>query len=89
MKSRTTKKFIKLLNNLPKVIQKLAKEKYDLFKENPHHPVLNFKRLQKDDELCSIRFANNWRALGYIKDDIIYWFWIGPHEEYNNLINQL
>ncbi len=35
------------------------------------------------------KFRITVRALGIRQEDTLIWFWIGSHEEYNNLIAQL
>jgi hypothetical protein len=37
----------------------------------------------------SVRIGDHYRALARRDGDLIIWFWIGTHEDYNNLINQL
>jgi hypothetical protein len=33
--------------------------------------------------ICVVRIGEHYRALGLREGDIIAWFWIGTHEEYN------
>ncbi len=74
---------------LAKDIQKKAQQQYKLFKENPYHSSLDFKKIQRKKTYHSIFISEHWQAIGVEEDDTIIWFWIGSHEEYNNLINQL
>ena len=67
MESKTTRKFKKSFKKLPVQIQELAERYYKLFKKNPYHSNLNFKKLEKDNELCTIDIGRSWRAIGYIK----------------------
>lgn len=83
MKSRTTDRFRKLFAGLPQEIQRSAKKCYLLWKENPDHPSLHFKKI---GELYCVRIADRWRVLGFMKDQTYIWFWIGSHEEYNKMI---
>jgi hypothetical protein len=83
LKSHTTENFRKLFSGLPKEIQKSAKKSYILWKENPNHPSLHFKKI---GDLYSVRIADRWRVLGFSKDQSYTWFWIGSHEEYNKLL---
>ena len=46
MNSRTTKRFRQMLAKLPSNIRQQAKGAYRLFRENPHHPSLRFKKTQ-------------------------------------------
>ncbi len=75
--------------SLAKDVQKKAQNQYKLFKENPYHNSLYFKKIQRNKTYHSISISESWRAIGVEEDDTIIWFWIGSHEEYNNLINQL
>ncbi|GMT49267.1 MAG: hypothetical protein IEMM0008_0806 [bacterium] len=74
---------------LAKNVQKKAQKQYKLFKENPYHSSLDFKKIQRNKTYHSISISENWRAIGVEKEDTIIWFWIGSHEEYNKLMNQL
>jgi mRNA-degrading endonuclease RelE of RelBE toxin-antitoxin system len=88
MQSKVTKSFWKMYKSLPKSIQDLAKSQYyTFFKINPYHPSLRFKPLKGFENIYSVRVSLGYRALGkYNKEsDIIYWFWIGSHEDYNKI----
>ncbi len=37
----------------------------------------------------SNRVGRDWRTLGLLKDDTTTWFWIGSHEDYNNIIKKM
>ena len=56
---------------------------------NPNHPSLQFKRVHTREPIYAVRVGIGWRVLGLRKDNAIYWFWIGPHGEYEKLLNQL
>lgn len=68
---------------LPKEIQILADKNYQLLKENPKHPSLHFKKVEK---YWSIRVRSHYRAIGIEEDEKIIWFWIGTHAQYDILI---
>jgi len=39
-------------------------------------------------KVWSIRIGNtNYRALADVQADTVYWFWIGPHDEYERIIS--
>jgi mRNA-degrading endonuclease RelE of RelBE toxin-antitoxin system len=87
MKSRLDPDFRKLFAGLPKQVQRRAKAAYRLFKDNPRHNSLQFKLIDSNDNLYSIRIGLKYRALGIMdEDDEIVWFWIGTHAEYDKLI---
>jgi hypothetical protein len=43
--SRTSADFRRDLAHLPRQVRRQAREAYRLFKANPHHPSLKFKKL--------------------------------------------
>ena len=53
------------------------------------HPSLEFKRVHPTQAIYSIRIGSGWRALGILENDIILWFWIGPHSEYDTKLKNL
>jgi hypothetical protein len=36
----------------------------------------------------SVRISDHYRALAHRDRDLIVWFWIGTHEDYNNFVRQ-
>jgi hypothetical protein len=84
LKSITSRDFWRCFDNLPKAIRTAAEKQFKLFLINPKHPSLQFKELQPG--LWSARVSRNFRALAYQEDDVLNWFWIGSHAEYNRLI---
>ncbi|MGH9798948.1 MAG: hypothetical protein ACRD82_01150 [Blastocatellia bacterium] len=89
MKSQTTEKFHKAYQSLPAEIQQLAKAAYRLWKNDPSHPSLHFKKVHDTKPIYSVRINLNYHALGMKKDDTMIWFWIGSHAEYGRLLAQL
>lgn len=53
---------------------------------NPDLPGLRFKALTGYDRLYSVRIGANWRDIGRLRDDTLYWFWIGSHADYDHLL---
>ena len=86
MKHYTLPGFWKCYNSLPHNIQKIADKNYDLLRADPSHPSLHFKKIGTKKALWSVRVGLAYRALGLEKEDGIYWFWIGSHAEYDDLI---
>jgi hypothetical protein len=37
----------------------------------------------------SVRIGDHYRAVAQKHGDLVVWFWIGTHEDYNNFIKQL
>jgi mRNA-degrading endonuclease RelE of RelBE toxin-antitoxin system len=87
--SYTNDLFWKYYKDLPKEIQKLADKAYLIFKENPSHPGLVFKKVGKKQPVYSARVTDNYRALCVVKGKNAYWFWIGNHDSYEQLIEGL
>ncbi|GAB6058899.1 type II toxin-antitoxin system RelE family toxin [Desulfonatronum parangueonense] len=78
--------FWKGYKKLQEDIQRLADNKFELFKDNPHHPSLGFA---KKGNVWTVDVGYHHRAIGYREGNEIVWFWIGTHEEYNTLMNRL
>jgi len=86
MPSRTTRQFWRLYSDLPFGAQRDATRSYRLFQSNPGHPGLQFKKLEGEDNVYSVRIGLQYRALGVMNQDRIVWYWIGNHDEYDRLI---
>ena len=80
---RATRRFWECLDSLAKDIQNVARKNYALLKVNPRHPSLQFKKLGK---FWSARVGLNHRALAIEDGEGFVWVWIGPHDEYERLI---
>lgn len=89
MKSRVTKTFRKRLGNLPASVQEQADKAYALWQEDPYHPSLQFKRVSQSQPIYSARVSINYRVLGLWEDEQIYWYWIGAHDEYDELLKRM
>lgn len=87
MKSRTTKKFRSLFARLPKQVQTQARIAYRLFKQNPNHPSLRFKKVHSELPIYSARISKDYRAVGQLDGDTVIWFWIGSHTDYDKLLS--
>ncbi|QDZ40586.1 hypothetical protein FRE64_11850 [Euhalothece natronophila Z-M001] len=90
MKSELTNDFVQRFAQLPDGVKQTARKNYKLWKDNPTHPSLEFKKLNTQEPLYSIRVGIGWRAVGVLKtSDTIVWFWIGSHSEYDKLLKNL
>jgi hypothetical protein len=56
---------------------------------DPYHNSLQFKRVSPRQPIYSVRVGLGYRALGLREDEHLYWFWIGPHAEYDELLRRL
>jgi hypothetical protein len=73
MKSELTKEFLECFRALPDRVKQTARKNYWLWKQNPRHPGVEFKKLN-----TSMKDTNT-----------IVWSWIGPHSEYDKLLRNL
>ncbi|WP_084031799.1 ParE family toxin-like protein [Desulfonatronum lacustre] len=83
MNSSTTPDFWSAYRELPSDVRRRAKKAYRLWLKNPRHPSLRFK---KAGQLWSIRIGSEYRALALHQNAVYYWFWIGRHDAYEQLI---
>ena len=89
MQSSVTKSFRQTLNTLPIAVQEQAQKSYRLWLDDPYHPSLQFKRVNPKPPIYSVRISLNYRALGLLDSDRIYWYWIGTHDEYDTLLKRM
>ena len=89
IRSKTTERFRKCFDNLPSQVQRQARAVYQRFKENPQHPSLRFKSVHSSQPIYSVRVSRQYRALSVKDGDTLIWFWIGDHEDYDELLKQL
>lgn len=90
MISRTNDNFARLDPQM----RRMAREAYRLFQQNPAHPGLRFKQVHSRRPIYSARVGSDYRAVGIKNsvpdgEDIIVWFWIGPHDDYEKLLKRL
>lgn len=84
MKSSTTPDFWTNYRKLPADTKSRSRTAYRLWSANPRHPSLRFKKV---GELWSIRIGGGYRAPAMLQDDTLFWFWIGTHDEYEQLLS--
>ena len=68
---------------LPTSIQQLADKNFALLKQDPQHPSL---RLKKIGDYWSARVGLHYRVLAKDRGEGVVWFWIGHHNEYDQLL---
>ena len=83
MNSATTRRFREAFARLTPEIQKRARKAYSLWKRDHSHPSIHFK---KTGLLWSARVDDSHRALGEVVGDTVYWLWIGPHDQYEQML---
>ena len=67
-------------------IQNLAVKNYRLWRRDPHHPSLHFRRLQGSTDRFTVGLGSHYRALGWLTKDTLTWVWIGTHADYDRLV---
>ncbi len=67
---------------LPRSVQRLADRNFALLKDNPHHPSLHLKKINR---FWSVRVGLHYRVLAVEVEDGLVWFWIGSHAAYNSM----
>jgi len=83
MKHFASRAFWEAYGKLPKQVRDLADKNYDLLKENPRHPSLQFKKVRR---FWSVRIGLRYRALATEADGNLVWFWIGSHADYDAML---
>jgi hypothetical protein len=86
MKSSGTTEFWQLYRELPEAIRQTSRRTYRLWSEDPRAPALRFTKVR---DVYSVRIGNTgYRAMAVDVVDGFLWIWIGPHDEYERLLNQ-
>jgi hypothetical protein len=83
MKHLASLSFWQRFENLPLSIQDVARKNFTILKENPEHPSLHLKRIGR---YRSVRIGKRYGALAVEVDEGLFWFWIGTHAEYDQLL---
>ena len=86
MTSLLTEDFVDCFRRLPNEIKNLARKNYQLWRANPSHPGLQFKRIHQTEPIYSVRVGRGYRAVGLLEQNTITWFWIGTHADYERII---
>ena len=89
MKSSVTRDFRRELARLPSAVHEQAAQAYALWAGDPYHRSLSFKRVSQRQPIYAVRVGIGYRALGLQEEDHIYWFWIGSHADYDDLLKRL
>ena len=84
MTSKATAGFWRCYDQLPPRVRATADKQYRIWKRDPFHPSLQFKEI--NERLWSVRVTQSYRALARRRGELIVWFWIGTHDDYERLI---
>jgi hypothetical protein len=87
--SHVNARFRRHFAHLPKRIQEQSRRAYRLFKTDPSHRGLEFKKLPPHQDIWSVRVTDDYRAIGQRQGEVIVWFFIGTHAEYDALLARL
>jgi hypothetical protein len=83
--SRTRPSFWRAYAQLSERSRLAARRAYATFAKTPDHTGLRFKKLAGYERVWSVRINEQYRAVGERNGDTIVWFWIGSHNEFDNL----
>jgi hypothetical protein len=86
IESRTTRSFRTAFAALPDEVQAQARQAYRLFRADPGHPSLRFKKIEQTENVYSVRIGLGYRALGVLDGSVVIWFWIGSHADYDRRV---
>lgn len=89
MKSSITKTFRKEFRKLPESVKEQVLKTYEIWQSDPYQGSLQFKLVSQRQPIYSARVGLNYRVLGLVDNNHIYWFWIGSHAEYDELLKRL
>jgi hypothetical protein len=89
VKSSVTRGFRKQLDALPTEAREQADRAYALWRSDPYHASLQFKQVSRKQPIYSVRVGIGYRALGFWEGEHVFWFWIGSHAEYDDLLKRL
>ncbi len=88
MISHINAEFRELFAKLPVHVQESARKNYQLWKRDPYHRSLQFKQVHPTEPVWSVRVALGWRAVGWRVNEVIIWYWIGSHSDYDKLLSK-
>jgi hypothetical protein len=86
MKSEVLPSFWATYETLDQTMRRRARKAFELWRDNPFHPSLHFKCINAQENIWSVRINRNFRALGIWEGDMLTWYWIGSHHDYERFI---
>jgi hypothetical protein len=89
VRSRRNAAFRKRYAALPKSVQDQALKAFRLWRSDPAHPSLQFKKVHPRLPIYSARVTESYRSVCIRDRDVFIWFWIGSHPEYDRLLDSL
>ena len=88
MKSKTTRKFWRLFDELAPETQEAAPRALGLWRDTPDLPSLQFKRVSRKEPVYSVRTGLSRQAPHMLRGDTVLWFWIGAHDDFDRLLGR-
>ncbi len=90
-------RFRKAFEKLPDGVKRVARDAYERFRANPFDPAVKLHAIQasRTSNVYAVDAGTHrgtaYRALGIWQKekDVMIWFWIGSHEEYNQIIRRI
>ena len=78
------------MENLPEEVRKMAEKSYKLWRENPKHPMLRFKKIHPSQPIYSFRVGIAYRTIGVDSGNgRLVWFWVGSFGEYAKVVAEM
>ncbi len=86
-----------MFDKLPKRIQELARQVFELFRSDPtaraleHRPLKDTRKGRHKTGSFRVAVTYRYRAI-YVPDlttNTNVWYWIGSHEDYNNFVGKI
>ncbi|RME13361.1 MAG: hypothetical protein D6802_01685 [Ardenticatenia bacterium] len=87
MRSATLPSFWEAYASLDESVKRRAKKAFQLWEQNPFHPSLHFKCINREENIWSVRITRGYRAVGVLEGDTVTWFWIGHHDDYERFFS--
>jgi hypothetical protein len=87
MNSATLPSFWRAYEALDAEIKHRARRAYRLWAQNPFHPSLRFKCINREENIWSVRITRGYRAIGILEGDTVTWFWVGSHDDYERFFS--
>jgi hypothetical protein len=71
MNSATLPSFWRAYEVLDEEIKRRARRSYRLWAQNPFHPSLRFKCINRDENVWSVRITRGYPAIGVLEGDTV------------------
>lgn len=72
-----------MYESLPDQVRGAARKQFAIFEVDPFHASLQFKKLRGYASIWSARVSKDYRVVGSRRGDVVTWYWIGSHADYD------